>query len=115
MAPMPIHFENRGSVVLIQLSGRIDSASAPEFEQVVIARFDEGASRVVFDFSQLAFMSSAGLRVVLVAGKRARAARGALAFAGLSPNVREVFEMSGFLKLFEVRDTLDEAIKAASS
>ncbi len=109
---MPIQFENRDGVTLVRPAGRVDSASATEFEQVVAARFDEGATRMVFDFSELDFMSSAGLRVVLMAGKRVRAAKGALAFAGLNPNVREVFEMSGFLKLFVVRDTLDDAIKA---
>ena len=72
----------------------------------------EGARKMVFDFGDLDFMSSAGLRVVLVAGKRMREAKGKLAFAGLRDNVHDVFAMSGFLKLFQAHKTLDEAIAA---
>ena len=109
---MSIHVENREGVALIRPTGRIDSGNATEFESLVTAKLNEGAQKLVFDFGDLDFMSSAGLRVVLVAGKRMRESKGRLAFAGLRDNVHDVFAMSGFLKLFEAHKTLDEAIGA---
>lgn len=109
---MPITVDSREGVALIRPTGRIDSANANEFESVVTARLDEGCQKLVFDFSDLDFMSSAGLRVVLLAGKRMREAKGKLAFAGLRENVHDVFSMSGFLKLFQAHPTLDEALAA---
>ncbi len=54
------------------------------------------------DLEQLAYISSAGLRVVLMAAKRAKQSGGRLLLCGLSPAVRELFEISGFLKILEV-------------
>ncbi|HYC38087.1 MAG TPA: STAS domain-containing protein [Usitatibacter sp.] len=109
---MPIHLESRDDAVLIRPTGRIDSASAGEFESVVVGKLDEGVKKLVFDFGDLDFMSSAGLRVVLLAGKRMREAKGKLAFAGMRDNVHDVFAMSGFLKLFQAHKTVDEALAA---
>jgi len=109
-----VHVENREETSIVRVSGRLDSASSPELDQIVRGRLDEGCQKLVFDFSDLDFVSSAGLRVVLSAGKRLRASRGKLAFAGLRPNVREVFSMSGFLTLFTVLETVDEAVAAVA-
>ena len=109
---MPIHLDSREGVVLIKPAGRVDSASAGEFESVVTAKLDEGCQKLVFDFGDLDFMSSAGLRVVLLAGKRLRESKGKLAFAGMRDNVHDVFAMSGFLKLFQAHKTVDEALAA---
>jgi anti-anti-sigma factor len=109
---MPIHLDTRDGVSIIRPTGRIDSANANDFEAAVTARLDEGCQKLVFDFSDLDFMSSAGLRVVLLAGKRMREAKGKLAFAGLRDNVHDVFAMSGFLKLFQAHPTLDAALAA---
>ena len=71
---------------------------------------DAGAQRLVFDFTSLDYISSAGLRVVLLAGKKLRASKGKMVLVGLQDMVREVFEMSGFLALFAVAPTLEEGI-----
>jgi anti-anti-sigma factor len=109
---MSIHVENRDGVAMIKPAGRIDSGNASEFEALVSAKLDEGVQKLVFDFGDLDFISSAGLRVVLVAGKRMRESKGKLAFAGLRDNVHDVFAMSGFLKLFQAHKTLDDALTA---
>lgn len=61
------------------------------------------------DLEQLAYISSAGLRVVLMAAKRARRSGGRLLLCCLSPAVRELFEISGFLKILDVCADRDEA------
>lgn len=87
----------------LALHGRLDSATSGTLEQIIQPLFDGGASvALVMDLAQLAYISSAGLRVVLMAAKRAKQSGGRLLLCGLSPAVRELFEISGFLKILDV-------------
>lgn len=91
---------------LLSLSGRLDSMTAPEFEQAIPRLFADAPSVVLMDMSQLDYISSAGLRVVLIAAKTAAQAQARLSLFGLQQHVREVFEISGFLKVLDVRADL---------
>jgi len=107
---MNLEQERRDDILILRPSGRLDSNSSPELERVVAEQREAGTQRVVFDLSALDYISSAGLRVVLLAGKKLRASKGKLVLVGLSDMVREVFDMSGFLTLFAVTNTLDEGL-----
>lgn len=106
-------FEHQASqqqnTLLLALKGRIDSASAGAFEQAVLELFAEPGRRAVLDFAAVDYISSAGLRVVLMAAKRAKQGQGRLLLCALPQHVREVFEISGFLKII---DTVDERAAA---
>ena len=101
-----------GSVHIILMVGRLDSSSASEAETTVKAVIDQGATHLLIDMSGLDYISSAGLRVVLVAAKNMQKSGGAMAICGMSPSVREVFEMTGFLKILKVYDRESEAKEA---
>ncbi|MDT8999759.1 STAS domain-containing protein [Paucibacter sp. APW11] len=88
-------------VQILGLSGRIDSATAAQFEAAAAALCGGSGDRVVLDFAALDYISSAGLRVVLQAAKRAKQNQARLLLCGMSANVREVFEISGFLKIID--------------
>ena len=107
---MNLEQERRDDILILRPRGRLDSNSSPELERVVAEQLEVGTQRVVFDLSALDYISSAGLRVVLLAGKKLRASKGKLVLVGLSDMVREVFDMSGFLTLFAVTHTLDEGL-----
>ncbi|HZY20497.1 MAG TPA: STAS domain-containing protein [Ramlibacter sp.] len=107
---MTLDQETRGDVTILRPVGRLDSASSPELERAVLERLEQGCKRMVFDLADMDYVSSAGLRVILLAGKKLRAGQGRLAISGMREMVREVFEMSGFLTLFAVTPTLDEAL-----
>ncbi len=107
---MNLEQERRDDILILRPRGRLDSSSSPELERVVTEQLETGTQRVVFDFSALDYISSAGLRVVLLAGKKLRSSKGKLVLVGLSDMVREVFDMSGFLTLFAVTNTLDEGL-----
>ncbi|MDY0050538.1 MAG: STAS domain-containing protein [Halothiobacillaceae bacterium] len=94
----------------ILLTGRVDSATAGEFEQTLKSLFDTEGSKVILNFAGLNYISSAGLRVVLMAAKRAKQNQGRLVLCGLLPHVREVFEISGFLKILEVIGDCEQAL-----
>ena len=107
---MNLEQERREDLLIVRPRGRLDSSSAPEMERLVSEQLDGGAQRLVLDFTSLDYISSAGLRVVLLAGKKLRASKGKMVLVGLQDMVREVFEMSGFLALFAVAPTLEEGI-----
>ncbi|MFY3383340.1 STAS domain-containing protein [Paracidovorax sp. MALMAid1276] len=107
---MNLEQEHRGDILILRPSGRLDSSSSPELERVITDQLDAGVQRLVLDLSRLDYISSAGLRVVLLTGKKMRASKGKLALSGLQTMVREVFDMSGFLSLFAVTDSLEEGV-----
>jgi anti-anti-sigma factor len=82
--------------------GRLDSHSGPLFEQELLEYIAGGCSRLLIDFSELTYISSAGLRVILVAAKRMKAAGGKFVLAALNDQVSEVFEISGFSRLLDI-------------
>jgi anti-anti-sigma factor len=101
-------------VVVVGVRGRVDASNAATLEQRLLALIDAGERRLVLDAAQLDYMSSAGLRVLLVAAKRL-AANGRLAIAALSDPIREVFDIAGFSSILTVYRTADEAVAALRS
>ena len=101
---------NTEGVHQVSLCGRLDSATSGGFEKSLQSIFQSVGSKAMMDFSALNYISSAGLRVVLMAAKRAKQGQGQLVLHGLQPHVREVFEISGFLKILEVTDTREAAL-----
>ncbi|WP_137390881.1 STAS domain-containing protein [Rhodoligotrophos defluvii] len=98
---MEINREERDGIGIIAPVGRVDSNTARDLEAVLLPAFD-GGGKVIVDFSRLTYISSAGLRVLLMAAKQSKAKGAALALAGMSPAVKEVFTISGFAKLFKI-------------
>ena len=102
--------QTQDDILILRPMGRLDSNSSPELERAVLDHLEKGCRRMVFDLSDMEYVSSAGLRVILLAGKKLRASQGKLVLVGLREMVSEVFAMSGFLTLFAVTKTLDEGI-----
>ena len=90
-------------------TGRIDGTNASGVERALVALMDSTGPDLVFNLASVDYLSSAGLRVVLVAAKKARAAGGRTVLCGATPAVHEVLKMSGFDRILEIAPTLDEA------
>ena len=84
-----------GNRLTVALDGRIDTLTAPQLESELKPLLN-GISELVLDFAQVAYISSAGLRVLLAAQKGMRAAGGSLTIVNAVPAVREVFDITGF-------------------
>jgi anti-anti-sigma factor len=97
-----------GDQVVLSVTGRVDAATSPDLEEVVNRYIGRGCSRLIFDFSGLEYISSAGLRVLISARKQLVPSGGTIVLVGLRPFVREVFDMTGFSKIFTIYQTLDE-------
>ena len=103
--------ESLRGVTVVEPQGRVDSNSARELEDVLLPLFD-GAEPVLVDFGGMSYISSAGLRVLLLAARRSKATGTGLALCGMSKPVEEVFTISGFAKLFRIHPARAEAIDA---
>lgn len=90
------------SPVLLQPTGRLDANTSKDFEKEVLEQLSQSPEGAVMDFSDLRYVSSAGLRVVLLAAKKVKAAGGTFVLCGLSPSILEVFRISGFLSILTV-------------
>ncbi|WP_138752600.1 STAS domain-containing protein [Paenibacillus sinopodophylli] len=108
---MNIEATELNGVTIIPLEGRLDGNNATVAEQAFLKLFAEGKQQFIFDFTNLQYISSAGLRVILVAAKKLRASKGRMVCACLGEQVYDVFEMSGFTTILEMATTRDEALE----
>jgi anti-anti-sigma factor len=106
-----IHTSKEGNGTVVQLQGKVDATSAPSVEQALVGVIDQGEKRLVLDCAGLDFISSAGLRSLLLAVKKMKAAGGGISLAALQPNVKEVFDISGFSALFTIHGSRADALK----
>jgi len=92
---MEIKKDIAGDKTTLALSGRLDTTTAPQLE-AEFAQVLPAASQVVLDFSELAYISSAGLRVLLAAQKQINAKQGSMVLTNVDESIMEVFEITGF-------------------
>jgi len=99
-------------VTVLQARGRVDSATAPQLAERLRAALGP-ASRVVLDLRDVGYVSSAGFRVLLLAGKQADAGGSRLVLSGVTGKVRQLFDLGGFLDLFLIAGSPEEAVALA--
>jgi anti-anti-sigma factor len=103
--------------VVVRPAGRVDQSSAEAFQHALVPylqRCTPEQDQVILDLSGLEYISSAGLRVLMLAGKQCKAQKGTLVLTGLQPLVREIFEISKFTMVFTITPSLGEALAKAS-
>lgn len=99
-----------GDVNLVSIGGSLDAYSANDVESKLNSLIDAGQVRLVVSLDKLEYMSSSGLRVLLATLKKVRKQQGDIRLACLKPNIKEVFDISGFNQLFNISDTEETAI-----
>jgi stage II sporulation protein AA (anti-sigma F factor antagonist) len=107
---MQIGEERAGSALVLAPAGRLDSVTSNELEKRVSSRLDAGERLLVVDLAGVEYISSAGLRVLLMAAKRLKEPPAALVLCGLGPSVRTVLELAGFLPLFAIEPGREQAL-----
>lgn len=106
------HTKN-GEILHVRLEGKLDATTSPKTEKDIVALLDQGEKRVVIDLSGLDYISSAGLRVLLLVAKRMKACQGRVVLYALQPQIREIFDIAGFTPLFPMVDTVAQAEELA--
>jgi anti-anti-sigma factor len=106
-------------VTLIRIDGRVDHATAKAFEEVIKPHLDDtGADplpKILLDLGGLSFMTSAGLRILMIAAKACAAQGRDLAVAALQPAIAEIFKISRFDLVLKIHPTVEEGLSSLSS
>ena len=110
---MDLREEIVGEITVLEVKGRIDSTTAPTLGDRLISAFAIEGKRLVIDLRQLEYISSAGFRVLLLAAKRAEESASQLVLCGLTAKVQQLFDLGGFLDIFRIAGSRDEAITSA--
>ena len=96
---------------LVKATGRVDSATAPQLEEAFDAIMEDDHYRIVFDMSDVDFISSAGLRVLINTQKTCkRWNRGQLVLASVPERILDALDLAGFIPLFAFYDDVVEAV-----
>lgn len=103
------------SATVLKLAGRLDATTVSQLERALTDAQLSGNRVIVIDLSDLTYVSSSGLRVLLTGRSNARKRGGEVFLCSLRPPVREVFEMVGFTAVFTIFDTLEQATEAAAA
>ena len=106
---MTVVTKNNG-VFIIEPDSRLDTNTSPEIEQKITEAVESGETKVIFDFANTDYISSAGLRVVLKTAKILKPKGGHVVLCNSNEQIDEVLEISAFLMMVKCHDTLDKAI-----
>ena len=98
---MKTEIQQQGDTVTAILEGRLDTAAAPETEKEIQPLYELTGQTIVFDCSKLEYISSSGLRIFLGVLKNAKPKGSRVSIIGLNPDLKNIFAMTGFNKLFD--------------
>lgn len=110
-----VEISREGEVVILRTMQRVDTSNADLLEGELARLLEAGARFLVFDLSGTKYIASSGLRILLSTAKKLANSGGKMALSGLNPQVREVFAIAGFDRIFRIYPSRDEAVKGVSS
>ena len=117
-AMMNLPTREQAGVLIVSVSGRIDHITSEEFTKSLdplLDRCTQGHPSILLDFSGVDYISSAGLRVLMMASRRAKAQKGVFAIAALQPMVQEVFAISRFNLIVPCYGSIETVCKVLGS
>lgn len=96
--------------VIVRVVGKLDVVASRAFEARLLTHVEGPQRRILIDFTACDYVSSAGLRAILIGAKRCKAASKSLVLAGMNKVVRDVFRVSGFDKMLVIEADLETAV-----
>ena len=107
---MQLHERRESGVIILAPEGRLDSGKIGEFDKVIQQRIRSGHHHLLIDCTNVVFAASSALRILLVNVRKLNEIGGRLALCNMNPHVFDIFEMAGFTKLMNIRDTFEEGL-----
>lgn len=101
-----------GDVGVVTLQGEIDIYSSPKFKEVLLKGIEEGATRVIIDLTDVTFIDSTALGVLVSGAKRVRPRRGTVDIICVDENIIRILEITGLDRIFGIYPSRTEALKA---
>lgn len=98
------------NITILAIDGNLDADGTQAMEETVIGLLENGEKALLFDFSGLDYINSSGLRVLVLAYQRLKKASGKVAICGVKDYIQEVFEVSGYDKIFPLYPNKSDAL-----
>jgi anti-anti-sigma factor len=111
---MEIIETKKDQVTILELVGRLDTTNYNDLEKKIFDLIDRKIIHILVDCSRLDYVSSSGLRILLMALKKISSSKGRFVLSNLQENIAEIFEISGFTSIFEIYPGREEALKSFS-
>lgn len=106
---MDIYLTQQDGISVLNIDGRLDASSVPSFDAEWKRMLDGGVDKLIVNFEKLEYISSAGLRGVLMLAKTAKMKKTNIIFAGMQAMVADMFRISGFAAILQTTATVGEA------
>ncbi len=103
---------NENGITILAIDGNLDAEGTQLMEEKVVGLLEGGETSLLFDFSGLDYINSSGLRVLVLAYQRLKKTSGKVAICGIKDYIQEVFEVSGYDKIFPLYTTKEDAVSA---
>lgn len=104
--------ESLGKTVVATVKGRLDSNMSKGFETRLMELSEVPGASLVIDLGEVSYVSSAGLRVLLLAVRKVKAGKGKVALCAIQPQVKEVFDISGLSAVFSIHPAREAAVQS---
>ena len=101
-----------GNVCILTLKGRLDTNTSRDLRERWSQLIEDGQKHFVVDAAELVYVSSSGLGELLLAAKSLKDSGGSIVVCNLNARIQEIFEMTGFSKLFTVYNSVEEAVQS---
>ena len=108
---MELNEQKTNQCVILGIAGRLDTTNYNVLEKKLLDLIDNHNDKILVECSKMDYVSSSGLRILLMALKKITLVKGKFVLCGLQENIREIFEISGFTNIFEIYTTQEEALK----
>ncbi|MFN0214181.1 MAG: STAS domain-containing protein [Saprospiraceae bacterium] len=108
---MKISQSQKDNIVVLALEGRLDTLTSSTLQESLDGLINSGQHQILIDCTELQFISSSGLRVLLTAAKQLNSLQGKFALCALKDRIREVFDIAGFTMLFSIFSDVAAALK----
>ncbi len=99
---MTIEETRDGNRIQLSVTGKIDTLTSPNFQDAVLKAFQKG-NQLIIDFRQVEYISSAGLRALILGQKTAQSKRGSMVILNAQPAVLDVFKVTGFERILTLQ------------
>jgi anti-sigma B factor antagonist len=108
---MDVQIREVNHIVVVELLGELDSTTAPDVQSQILPLAEQNR-QIILDLTGTGFMSSAGLRILLLMYRQIANGSGRMVLAGLSEEIKDTMHITGFLDFFKIYDNVELALQA---
>jgi anti-anti-sigma factor len=108
---LEVNQDKKGDVLVLRIRGRLDAISSPTAEKKVFEYINKGENKLILDFGEVDYLSSAGMRMLLSTTKKLKGLSGKLVVCSVTSNVMDVLKMSGFDHVLELCKNEEDALR----